>query len=72
MYDVYAKMFGMKHETIEYKADFTVDITDILQAVEEETGIVILLNPNSPIGSTYEEAAVRKVVEQAASAGAHG
>ena len=31
MYDVYAKMFGMKHETIEYKADFTVDITDILQ-----------------------------------------
>ncbi len=70
MYDVYAKMFGMKHETIEYKADFTVDITDILQAVDEETGIVILLNPNSPIGSTYEEAAVRKVVEQAASAGA--
>ncbi len=70
MYDVYAKMFGMKHETIEYKADFTVDITDILQAVDEETGIVILLNPNSPIGSTYDEAAVRKVVEQAASAGA--
>ncbi len=70
MYDVYAKMFGMKHESIEYKADFTVDITDILQAVDGETGIVILLNPNSPIGSTYDEAAVRKVMEQAASAGA--
>ncbi len=70
MYDVYAKMFGMRHETIEYKEDFSVDIADILQAVDEETGIVILLNPNSPIGSTYDEAAVRKVMERAASAGA--
>lgn len=70
MYDVYAKMFGMKHETVEYKEDFSVDTADILQAVDAETGIVILLNPNSPIGSTYDESAVRKVVERAASVGA--
>ena len=70
MYDVYAKMFGMKHAAIEYKDDFSVDIEDILQAVDAETGIVILLNPNSPIGSTYDEAAVRKVVERAALVGA--
>lgn len=70
MYDVYAKMFGMKHAAIEYKEDFSVDIEDILQAVDAETGIVILLNPNSPIGSTYDEAAVRKVVERAALVGA--
>ncbi len=70
MYDVYAKMFGMSHETVEYKADFSVDIADILRAVDQNTGIVILLNPNSPIGSTYDEAAVREVVERAASVGA--
>ena len=70
MYDVYAKMFGMKHEMVEYKEDFSVDIVDILQAVDVETGIIILLNPNSPIGSTYDESAVRKVVERAASVGA--
>lgn len=70
MYDVYAKMFGMKHETVEYQKDFTVDIADILQAMDEETGIVILLNPNSPIGSVYEEDAVRRVMERAALCGA--
>ncbi len=70
MYDVYAKMFGMSHEAVEYKADFSVDIADILRAVDQGTGIVILLNPNSPIGSTYDEAAVREVVERAASVGA--
>lgn len=70
MYDVYAKMFGMRHETVEYNEDFSIDIADILEAVDRETGIIILLNPNSPIGSTYDEDAVRKVVERAASVGA--
>lgn len=70
MYDVYAKMFGMKHETVEYKEDFSVDVMDILRAVDGETGIIIMLNPNSPIGSTYDEGAVRKVLERAASTGA--
>ena len=70
MYDVYAKMFGMRHETVEYKDDFSVDINDILQAVDDMTGIIILLNPNSPIGSTYEEGDVQRVIERAHSVGA--
>lgn len=70
MYDVYAKMFGMKHETVEYREDFSIDTADILQSVDGETGIVILLNPNSPVGSTYDEESVRRVVERAASVGA--
>lgn len=70
MYDVYAKMFGMFHEMVDYQADFTVNADDILQAIDLETGIVILLNPNSPIGYTYEEKDVRRVIERAEEAGA--
>lgn len=70
MYDVYAKMFGMRHETVEYREDYTVDPEDVLQAIDQETGIVILLNPNSPIGSTYDQESVRAVIEKAASMGA--
>ncbi len=70
MYDVYAKMFGMRHETVEYREDFTVSPEDILQSIDRETGIVILLNPNSPIGSAYEEGDVRAVIQRAASVGA--
>lgn len=70
MYDVYSKMFGMRHETVEYREDFTVDVNEVLRNIDGETGLVILLNPNSPIGSTYTEAAVREVIEKSASVGA--
>ena len=70
MYDVYAKMFGMTHEMIEYQEDFTVNADDLLQAIGTETGMVILLNPNSPIGYTYEEKDVRRIIERAKEVGA--
>lgn len=70
IYDVYAKMFGMRDETVKYKDDFSADVNDILQVVDDMTGVIILLNPNSPIGSTYEEADVRRVIERANSVGA--
>ena len=70
MYGVYANMFGMEHEVVEYKKDFTINAEDILQAIDSDTGIVILLNPNSPIGYTYGKKDVRKVLERAKEAGA--
>jgi len=70
MYDVYSKMFGMNHVNVDYKEDFTLDANDILDAVNENTGIVILLNPNSPIGTVYNEKEVRAVIEKARKAGA--
>lgn len=70
MYGVYAEMFGMKHKMVGYRADFSVDPTEILQAIDTDTGIVILLNPNSPIGYTYSEEDVRKIIRRAQEVGA--
>ena len=70
MYGVYAGMFGLEHRMVEYKEDYTVDVEDILEAIDGETGMVILLNPNSPVGYAYGEAEVRKVIERAKEAGA--
>lgn len=69
MYGVYAGMFGMQHEMISYKEDFSIDPAELLQAIGADTGLVILLNPNSPIGYTYSEKDVRKIVERAQDAG---
>ncbi|NBJ03192.1 histidinol-phosphate aminotransferase family protein [Lachnospiraceae bacterium] len=65
MYGVYASMFGMEHEVVGYKKDFTINAEDILQAIDPDTGIIILLNPNSPIGYTYSEKDVREILEHA-------
>ena len=70
MYDVYSKMFGMNHILVNYREDFTVDVDDMLNAIDENTGIVILLNPNSPIGTVYGEEEVRAIIAKAESVGA--
>ncbi len=66
MYDVYSKMFGMAHETVEYNEDFSLSSDNILSKISEKTGIVILLNPNSPIGVCWSESEARAVIEKAA------
>jgi histidinol-phosphate aminotransferase len=65
MYMVYAKMFNMKIETVNYESGFTVDANEIVQAIDEETSIVALLNPNNPIGTVYKEEEVKRVIEKA-------
>lgn len=66
MYDVYAKMFGMVHETVDYNDDFTLSAESVLAKINENTGVVILLNPNSPIGVCWSEAEARVIIEKAA------
>ena len=70
MYGVYAHMFGMRHETIDYEEDYTIKAGKILDAIDQDTGIIILVNPNSPVGYTYSNEAVRAVVERGQEAGA--
>lgn len=65
MYDVYSKMFGMGHETVEYNDDFSLSIDNVLLKIDENTGLVILLNPNSPIGVCWSESDAKKVIEKA-------
>lgn len=66
MYDVYSKMFGMGHETVGYNDDFTLSADKILSKINDNTGMVILLNPNSPIGVCWSESDARNIIERAA------
>lgn len=70
MYGVYAAMFGMEHATIDYHADFTIPVDRLLAAIDETTGIVVILNPNSPIGVAYTEDEARSIIEKADTVGA--
>ena len=65
MYDVYSKMFGMHHEMVEYEEDFSIRAEKILEKINDNTGIIVLLNPNSPIGTVYSEAEFEKIIEKA-------
>lgn len=70
MYDVYSKMFGMEHVTAEYGEDFQLPVENLLSKITLKTGLIVLLNPNSPIGNIYSKEDFEKVMQAAKDAGA--
>ena len=66
MYEVYARMIGMNVRQLQYEKDFTFRTENTLAAINENTGIVVLVNPNMPVGNAYDPADIRSIVEKAA------
>lgn len=65
MYKVYAEMIGMSIQEIEYEDDFTMDINNILDNIDRKTGIVVLVNPNMPVGNVYTKEEIESVIVKA-------
>ena len=66
MYWVNCNILGLKHVPVSYEDDLTIDINKILDVINEDTRIVVLLNPNNPVGNVYtEEEVILKAVEEA-------
>ena len=55
MYEVFAKMYGRIHIGVPYREAFKADINDILNAITDDIDLVVLLNPNNPVGDVYSE-----------------
>lgn len=70
MYWVNCNILGLKHVPVEYENDLTIDIQKILAAINGNTRIVVLLNPNNPIGNVYNAEEVGLVIEKAKQVGA--
>ena len=65
MYKVYTDMIGMNNIQVPYEKDFTFKIETILNAIDENTGLVCLVNPNMPMGNVYKKEDIIKVIEKA-------
>lgn len=65
MYEVYAKMIGMEVSQVKYEDDFSFKIENILSQIDEKTGIVVLVNPNMPVGNVYAKLDIKSVIEKA-------
>ena len=65
MYEVYAGMMGMNVINIKYEDDFSFKIDNILSNINDDTGIVVLVNPNMPVGNVYTKEDIETVVKKA-------
>ena len=65
MYEVYAKMIGMNVHQLQYEKDFSYKVENTLAAINENTGIVVLVNPNMPVGNVYPREEIIAIIEKA-------
>ena len=65
MYRINCSLLGLRHKSVNYETDLTIDVQKILDAITEDTRIVVLLNPNNPIGNVYAEEEMRRIIEKA-------
>ena len=70
MYWVNCCILGLKHVPVSYEKDLTISIDKILDAINENTRIVVLLNPNNPVGNVYTEDELKMVIEKTKKVGA--
>ena len=70
MYWVNCSILGLKHVPVEYESDMTISVDKIINAISEDTRIVVLLNPNNPIGNVYTDDEVIRVINRAKEVGA--
>ncbi len=70
MYWVNCNILGYKHVPVAYEPDLTIKIDKIVAAITENTRIVVLLNPNNPVGNVYTEEEFIAVQKRAEEVGA--
>lgn len=55
MFQVYSEMYERNFTPVPYHEDLTIRSDDIINALTEDTQLLILLNPNNPMGNVYSD-----------------
>ncbi|WP_302951710.1 pyridoxal phosphate-dependent aminotransferase [Holdemania filiformis] len=55
MFQVYSEMYGRDFVKVPYNEDLNMDVENIIGALTDDTQLLILLNPNNPMGNVYTD-----------------
>lgn len=70
MYRINCYLLGLVHVPVLYHEDLTIRVEEIVASISENTRIVVLINPNNPMGNVYTEEELRKIIARAKEVGA--
>ncbi len=65
MFQVYSEMYGRNFVKVPYNDDLKMDINNILSELTNETQLLILLNPNNPMGNVYTDDEFETIMKEA-------
>ena len=63
MFQVYAEMYGRKFVQVPYDENLTMNIQNIIAQLTNDTQLLILLNPNNPMGNVYSNEEFEQVMK---------
>lgn len=55
MFQIYSEMYGRNFVKVPYNEDLSMSVENILKEMTEDTQLLILLQPNNPMGNVYTE-----------------
>ena len=65
MYEVYAEMYGRQHIPVCYYEDLTFDVNSIIDKIKPDVDLLIVLNPNNPVGDVYTTEEMDRIIAAA-------
>ncbi len=55
MFQIYSEMYGRNFVKVPYEEDLSMNIDHIIAELTDDTQMLILLNPNNPMGNVYSD-----------------
>lgn len=65
MFQVYSEMYGRNFVKVPYDADLSMNVESIIKEITSDVQLLILLNPNNPMGNAYSDDEFEKIMEAA-------
>ena len=65
MFQVYSEMYGREFVKVPYDEDLSMDINNIIEQLTDNTQLLILLNPNNPMGNVYSDEEFETIIKAA-------
>lgn len=62
MFQVYSEMYGRDFVKVPYNEDLNMDVDNIIEALTDDTQLLILLNPNNPMGNVYTDEEFERIM----------
>lgn len=65
MFQVYSEMYGREFIKVPYNEDLSMDVDNIIAELTDDTQLLILLNPNNPMGNVYTDEEFERILSAA-------
>ena len=62
MFQIYSEMYDRNYVKVPYEEDLSINVNKIIEELTDDTQLLVLMNPNNPVGNVYSDFDIRKLL----------